>query len=409
VQRSHRTVVAGVHGLEKVERFRSADLTDDDAFRTHTKAVLDQILHLDFAFAFKVRRAGFKTYDVRLLQLKLSGVFACDDALVHVDRAGQAVEQGRLARTGAARNDGVAANAADDFKDGLGLRRDRAELDELLEFQTVLLELTNGERGAVDGERRGDDVDTRTIGKARVADRARLIDAAADLADNALADVHQLLVVGEANAGLLHLAADFDEGGGGAVDHDVGDIVTGEQRLERTIAQNVVADVFEQFFLLGDRHHDVLDLNDLADDIADFFACRRALELGELRQVDRVDQRVEDGCFDVVVLFRMLTLRLGRGFGPRRRSRLRGRRRFRRCRNLGFGCRGRRDGRLRSDALGGRGIVRTASNFSSRGASPERPAAGFFSTLTSLRWVMVSAISRNRSAAFALPFNSSII
>ena len=38
------------------------------------------------------------------------------------------------------------------------------------------------------------------------------VDAAADLADDALADVHQLRVVGEAHAGLLHLAADFDEG-----------------------------------------------------------------------------------------------------------------------------------------------------------------------------------------------------
>ena len=41
------------------------------------------------------------------------------------------------------------------------------------------------------------------------------VDAAADLADDALADVHQLRVVAEADVGLLHLAADFDVGAGG--------------------------------------------------------------------------------------------------------------------------------------------------------------------------------------------------
>ena len=111
--------------------------------------------------------------------------------------------------------------------------------------------------------------------------------------------------------GLLHLAADFDEGRRSAVDHDVGDVVAGEQRLERTIAQNVVADVLEQLFLLGDRHHDVLDLDDLADDVADLFARSGGIELGELRQVDRVDQRVEDRRLDVVVLFGVPALRLG--------------------------------------------------------------------------------------------------
>ena len=35
--------VAGVHGLEHVERFAAAALADDDAFRPHTQGVADQI------------------------------------------------------------------------------------------------------------------------------------------------------------------------------------------------------------------------------------------------------------------------------------------------------------------------------------------------------------------------------
>ena len=151
-------------------------------------------------------------------------------------------------------------------------RRDRAELDQLVERQLVLLELADGERRAVDRERRHDDVDARAVRQARVADRRGFVDAAADLADDALADVQQLLVVAEADAGLLDLAGDFDVDRAGAVDHDVGDVVARQQRLERAVAEHVVADVVEQLFLLGDRHHDVLDRDDLVDDVADFLA-----------------------------------------------------------------------------------------------------------------------------------------
>ena len=35
-----------VHRLQQIESFRSADLTHDDAFRTHTKTVLDQVTHI---------------------------------------------------------------------------------------------------------------------------------------------------------------------------------------------------------------------------------------------------------------------------------------------------------------------------------------------------------------------------
>ena len=109
----------------------------------------------------------------------------------------------------------------------------------------------------------------------------------------------------------MHLAADFDVGHASAVDHDIGDVVAGEQRFKRAVAEYVVADVFEQFLLLGNRHHHVLDLDDLADDIANFFAGRSSVELGQLRQVDGVDQRIENGRFDVVVFFGMAALGLG--------------------------------------------------------------------------------------------------
>ena len=216
-------------------------------------------------------------------------------------KCGQAVEQRRLARAGAAGDQDVDAAAADDLEDLGAFRRDRAELDQLVERQLVLLELADGERRAVDRQRRRDDVDARAVGQARVADRRGFVDAAADLADDALADVQQLLVVAEADAGLLDLAGDFDVGRAGAVHHDVGDVVARQQRLERAVAEHVVADVVEQLFLLGDRHHDVLDRDDLVDDVADFLARRVGVELGELGEVDGLDQGAEDRALGLVI------------------------------------------------------------------------------------------------------------
>ena len=202
--------MAGVHGLQQIERLGSADFADDDALGAHTQAVLDQVAHGDLAFAFEVRRPGFQAHHMRLLQLKLGGVFAGDDALVVVDELGETVEQRGLAGAGAAGNDGVDAAAADDLQDLGAFRGDRAELDQIVEPELVLLEFADGESGAVERERRRDHVDARAVRETRVADRRGFVDAPADLADDALADVEKLLVVAEADAGLLDLAVDFD-------------------------------------------------------------------------------------------------------------------------------------------------------------------------------------------------------
>ncbi len=138
------------------------------------------------------------------------------------------------------------------------------------------------------------------------------VDPTADLADDALADVQELLIVAEPDAGLLDLAFDFDVGGAGSVHHDVGDVVAREQRLERPVAEHVVADVVEQLFLLGDRHDDVLDRDDLVDDVADFLARGIGVELGELSEVDGLDQRAEDGALDLVIVVGVTRVDRGR-------------------------------------------------------------------------------------------------
>ena len=169
-------------------------------------------------------------------------------------------------------------------------------------------------------KRRHDGVDARAVRQAGVADRRGFIDPAADLADDALADIQELLIVAEADRGFLNLAGDFDVNRARAVHHDIGDVVAGEQRLERPVAEDVVADVVEQVLLLGDRHHDVLDRDDLVDDVANLLARRVGVELGQLAEIDRLDQRAEDRTLDLVVGFRAARID-GGGDLLRRRTR----------------------------------------------------------------------------------------
>ena len=97
-----RAVVAGVHGLQKVERFGSAHFAHDDALRTHTQTVSDQIAHGDLPLPFEVGRAGFQAHHMGLLQLQFGGVFAGDDAFIIVDELSEAIQKRGFPGAGAA-------------------------------------------------------------------------------------------------------------------------------------------------------------------------------------------------------------------------------------------------------------------------------------------------------------------
>ena len=128
----------------------------------------------------------------------------------------------------------------------------RAKSHQLLERELVLLELADGQRRSVEGQRRHDDVDAGAVGQSRVANRRGLVHPAPDLAHDALADIQELLIVTKPDAGLLNLALDLDISGAGAVHHDIGDVVAREQPLERAVTQHIITVVVEQLFLLGD-------------------------------------------------------------------------------------------------------------------------------------------------------------
>ena len=81
--------------------------------------------------------------------------------------------------------------------------------------------------------------------------RARLVDAAADRADDALDDLHQVAVVAKEDVGQFEPAVALDVDLVETVDEDVGDVLVAQQRFERTEAEELVEDVDDQRFALG--------------------------------------------------------------------------------------------------------------------------------------------------------------
>jgi len=71
-----------------------------------------------------------------------------------------------------------------------------------------------------------------------------------------------------------------------AVDHDVGNVVARDQRLERSQAEHVVADIADQLLLLGGRQHLILHRDDLTDDIGDLLSYLDRAQLAEFGEIN---------------------------------------------------------------------------------------------------------------------------
>ena len=214
---------------------------------------------------------------------------------------GQAVEQRRLARPRSARDQDVAAAAADDAQDLGPPARDRTVADELIQRQPVLLEFPDRQAGPVDRERRGDHVDPAAVGKPGVADGRISSTRRPTCADDALADVHQLPRVVETVLRLLLRPPTSMKIRRVPLTMMSAMSSRASKGCERSVPENVVADVAGHPGLLGGRQRSLLGAHDAADKIADLGARLVGRHRGQARHIDHLDQCGEDLLLDAVV------------------------------------------------------------------------------------------------------------
>ena len=91
-----RAFVAGIHGLEHVQRLGATDFTDDDSIGSHPEAVANQFALAILAMAFGVGRPGFHAHNVRMIQDEFGGILHRDDSFITGNGFGKCIEQRRF-------------------------------------------------------------------------------------------------------------------------------------------------------------------------------------------------------------------------------------------------------------------------------------------------------------------------
>ena len=227
--------MAGVHGLQHVEGFAAAAFADHDPVGPHPQRVDHQVPDADPAGAVDARRPRLEPNFVGLPELEFSRVFDRHHPLVVGDERGEHVERGRLARAGAAGDQDIEMGLDAALQKGRGFRGEAAEVDQVLDGEGVLRELSDRQRGAVDRERRDDGIDARAVGKAAVDHRRVIVDPPADEGGDLANHADQLGVARESDVGGDQLALAFDVDLVRAIDHHLADGVVVEQGCDRAI------------------------------------------------------------------------------------------------------------------------------------------------------------------------------
>ena len=216
--------------------------------------------------ALEVRRARLELDDVRLVELELGGILDGDDALVLGDERRQHVEGRRLARTGAAGDEDVEPRLDTGAQELEHLRGRRPEVDEVVDGDRLGRELPHGDDRTDQRQRLDDRVDARAVGQPRVDARARRVDPPAERGDDPVDDAEDVLVVQEVAVDPFDLAAALDVQVARPVDHDLGDRLVEQERVERPEAADLADQLLGQVLALvvGDR--ETVDVEDAVDD-----------------------------------------------------------------------------------------------------------------------------------------------
>ena len=166
-------------------------------------------------------------------KLELGGILDRHDALAGGNLARQCVEQRGLARARAPCNRQVLPQRHRTRQQLRIPKRQRSQPHKLVQRTDSVRELTDGEDWPVDCHGRNHRIDAIARLEAGVDDGAALVDATAKRRDDAVDQHADLLVVLKRMLDGIQNAAALKEGRAAAVDHDFGNGVVLDERLQR--------------------------------------------------------------------------------------------------------------------------------------------------------------------------------
>ena len=152
------------------------------------------------------------------------------------------------------------------------LGRRGAEADQVLDRERPGGELADRDHRPDERERLDDRVDPRPVRQAGVHPRAHRVDPAAHRGDDPVDDPEHVLVAQERALDPLDLAVPLDVDVVGAVDHDLGDGLVPEERLQRPEAGEVVGQLLDEVPAFVTREHEPVRVDRPVDDRLDLGA-----------------------------------------------------------------------------------------------------------------------------------------
>ena len=208
MHRRHRPGVARVQRLKHVERLRSPHLADDDAVGPHAGA-LRTSWRMVTSPPLDVRRPALEAQHVGCWSRNSAA-----SSIVMIRSARSTNEDSTLSRVvlpDPVPHDDDVASALDALaQEGRCVGRHGCVVDQVLEAERATPEPPDRQQRAVEAQRRNHAVDPRPVRQARIGQRRRLVDAAAERTQDALDQMHQLLVRAERHIRLDDATAALD-------------------------------------------------------------------------------------------------------------------------------------------------------------------------------------------------------
>ena len=237
--------MAGVHGLQHIERLGSSALADDDAVGALAQRVDDELLERDLALTLVVGGTRLQRQDMALREVQLGRVLDRDDALAVGDVVGQGVEQRCLTRARATLDDDVHAGEDECLQEIRHVLIHGPVGDQRFGGEHVVAELADVECPVL-RDTEGHGVDAAAVERCAlavqhaVAQRALVVAPAAVRGDDARDGPLDMFLIEEVHARRLDLAAALDHHLVGRVDHDFGHVRVPEQLLDGAELEEVV-------------------------------------------------------------------------------------------------------------------------------------------------------------------------
>ena len=168
----------------------------------------------------------------------------------------------------------------------------------------IACQTPDGKAGTVDGKRRNDCIHAGAVGEPGIHHGRGFIHAPAYARDDAVDDLHQVLVVLEAQAGGLEFARPLDVYPVVAVHQNVGNRGILEQRLQRAEAENLVQNLPRQTLALGETEGHRFVVDGVANQQQNFFAGRFSRGAPQLLKIQAIqDLAVKIGLYLLVLGF----------------------------------------------------------------------------------------------------------